>query len=237
MNGTIARLVVRQGSTSQPEYQLGTQPVTIGRESGNEIVINDPEISRRHARITFQGGRYEIEDLGSTNGTFVNGRRISMVTPLNNNDTIDISDSVKIVYYGPGSDAGATMIEQPLDQVDTPSVGRYGQEAPPPAAKPPAAPPPARPQPAPPRPAHLQPAQPQPAPVRPPAAYGPPPAAPQPAARSSRRIAIGCGCLLLLALAACAASLLLLDAFAPDLIYCGPLQPVFELLGFAMSCA
>lgn len=224
MDGPIARLVVRQGPVSQPEFQLGVQPITIGRESGNDIVVNDPEVSRRHAQITFQGGRFLVEDLGSTNGTFVNSRRISMATPLNNNDTIDISDSVKITYYGPGDDAGATVIEQPLDQIATPTVGRYGQSFEPPPAAAQKAPPPM--------------AEPQAAPAwQPSPGYSPPQAAPEPASRSPRRIIAGCGCLVLLAVFACAASLFLLDAFAPDLIYCGPLQPLFELFGFTLSCA
>ena len=53
--------------------------IDVGRDSTNEIVINDSEISRRHARLTFQGGKYVLEDLGSTNGTFINGVQVTDV--------------------------------------------------------------------------------------------------------------------------------------------------------------
>lgn len=50
--------------------------LTVGRRSDNDIVIDDPTVSGRHCRISLQGGVYFVEDLGSTNGTYVNGKRI-----------------------------------------------------------------------------------------------------------------------------------------------------------------
>ena len=62
--------------------------ITIGRDPANSITINDAEISRRHARLTYQGGKYVLEDLGSTNGTFVNGIRVQGEQPLANGDSL-----------------------------------------------------------------------------------------------------------------------------------------------------
>ena len=71
------QLIMRSGPTPGAAFILEGDQMTIGRDSTNEIVINDAEISRRHSRLTFQGGKYVLEDLGSTNGTFVNGARIT----------------------------------------------------------------------------------------------------------------------------------------------------------------
>ena len=71
------QLIMRSGPTPGAAFTLEGDQIDIGRDSTNEIVINDAEISRRHARLTFQGGKYVLEDLGSTNGTFVNGQRLA----------------------------------------------------------------------------------------------------------------------------------------------------------------
>ena len=72
-----ATLVIRQGPQAGMSFPLTGNQVIIGREEGLEIALQDPESSRRHARISWQGDRYVIEDLGSTNGTFVNGVQIT----------------------------------------------------------------------------------------------------------------------------------------------------------------
>lgn len=62
--------------------ELGTAPVTIGREAGQALVLADTEVSRRHARITFERGEVRVEDLGSTNGCFLNGQRLATAAAL-----------------------------------------------------------------------------------------------------------------------------------------------------------
>lgn len=66
---------------------------TIGRE-GCDITIPDPELSRRHARIRRLDSGVAIEDLGSTNGTFVNDQRITGVCELNENDVVRLGHTV-----------------------------------------------------------------------------------------------------------------------------------------------
>lgn len=55
---------------------LGQRPVIIGREAPAELIVSDLQVSRRHAQIAFDGSRCVVTDLGSTNGSYVNGRRI-----------------------------------------------------------------------------------------------------------------------------------------------------------------
>jgi hypothetical protein len=65
----------------------------IGRE-GTEIVLPDPEVSRRHAAIRIDGDTISIEDLGSTNGTFVNDERITGMRALRDGDTVRFGNTV-----------------------------------------------------------------------------------------------------------------------------------------------
>ena len=72
------QFVMRSGPTPGVTFPLEGDQLIIGRDASNSITINDAEISRKHSRLSFQGGKYVLEDLGSTNGTFVNGQRIGL---------------------------------------------------------------------------------------------------------------------------------------------------------------
>lgn len=71
---------------------------SIGRDSGNDLVLSDARVSRRHAEIIFTGNSFEIADAGSTNGIFVNGQRISSTTVLKDADKLEIG-GVSITVY------------------------------------------------------------------------------------------------------------------------------------------
>jgi len=75
--GPGLRLRVQAGppGTAGREFTVDRPALTIGRRPDQDIVIEDPSVSRAHARIEISGGRPSVVDLGSTNGTLVNGRR------------------------------------------------------------------------------------------------------------------------------------------------------------------
>jgi predicted component of type VI protein secretion system len=73
------------------------------------VAINDGEVSRRHSRLLFQGGKYVIEDLGSTNGTFVNGQRLAGPVVLKPGDVVTLGEQIVMMYDAINQDPGATM--------------------------------------------------------------------------------------------------------------------------------
>ena len=134
------QFVMRSGPTPGVTFPLAGDQLTIGRDSANGVSINDPEVSRKHARLSFQGGKYVIEDLGSTNGTFVNGQRLAGPVVLKSGDVVSLGEQIVLMYDAVMSDPGATV-----------AVSRKAVQAPPvqpQAAQPAYAPPPSQPAPA-----------------------------------------------------------------------------------------
>lgn len=76
------RLVITSGTKSGAEFPLGRDEITIGRSSDSAIIIRDDYTSTHHARIMLWNGRWMIQDLDSTNGTFLNGSRVTVPTPI-----------------------------------------------------------------------------------------------------------------------------------------------------------
>ena len=127
------QLIMRSGPTPGAAFTLEGDQLTIGRDSTNEIVINDAEISRRHARLTFQGGKYVLEDLGSTNGTFVNGQRLAGPRVLKAGEVVSFGEQIVLVFEAINIDAGATMVSPRASAV--PAAPRPAAPPPPPPAE------------------------------------------------------------------------------------------------------
>jgi predicted component of type VI protein secretion system len=192
-------LVMRQGPKPNQVFELTKDVYTAGREAGNDIAIEDTQISRHHARLLRQGNSFVVEDLGSTNGTFVNGRRVTGPVLLSNGDMLGFADTIVL----------AVQIQSPMSDATVISRGAgatgVGPSTAPSFAPPP--PPPARPAPAPQQPVYAPPPQP---------VYAPPPQQPmmqqpmmqqpmmgQPAkSNTGRYVLIGLGCLVLLVIVA-----------------------------------
>lgn len=87
-----AKLIVASENETETVIELG-ELVTIGRSSTNHVFVDDPDASRRHAEIRRRGQHYHISDLGSSNGTWLNGRRITVPKNLEDGDLIKIGNT------------------------------------------------------------------------------------------------------------------------------------------------
>ena len=103
------QFVMRSGPTPGVTFPLEGDQLIIGRDLSNGVAINDAEISRKHSRLSFQGGKYVLEDLGSTNGTFVNGQRLAGPVVLKPGDVVSLGEQIVLMYDAINMDPGATM--------------------------------------------------------------------------------------------------------------------------------
>ncbi len=83
-------LVLVEGAEAGRRVELGDAPTTIGRTPGQTLVFADTELSRRHARVSLENDKATIEDLGSTNGTFVDGERLTSPRVLEDGNVLRI---------------------------------------------------------------------------------------------------------------------------------------------------
>jgi hypothetical protein len=112
---TNFRLVLRSGPTPGKAYPLDKSEMFIGRDLANDVVINDPEVSRKHARIFMQGVNIVIEDLGSTNGTSINGQRLMGPYVLRPGEVITFGEHIALLFESVTQDPNATVaaVRQP----------------------------------------------------------------------------------------------------------------------------
>jgi pSer/pThr/pTyr-binding forkhead associated (FHA) protein len=146
MNGF--RIVMTKGPQPGQTFSLEEDSLIIGRDPTSDVTVNHPQVSRQHARLIRQGKMLVLEDLGSTNGTFVNGVRLTAPHTLSNGDVIGLGDSVAFTFYGPAVGAEDTIVSRPgapmrpPDTVVTPSrstpppAPAYRSPPPPPAYTP-----------------------------------------------------------------------------------------------------
>lgn len=119
----MAVLVLLQGGEAIP-HDLGAEDVLIGRHPECGVQLESNAVSRRHARVFVEGGGYAIEDLGSGNGTFVNGQKIEGPTQLSPQDRIKLGPVLmRFEESGGGGtaaeqDIGSTMVGVSLDDDD-----------------------------------------------------------------------------------------------------------------------
>jgi hypothetical protein len=93
MGGLPGKLIVIYGAHLGKQYHMGPKRMLIGRTDRSDIVIDDSSVSREHASIERKDGRFILEDLKSTNGTFINGEVVD-VRVLNHGDKIRIGNTV-----------------------------------------------------------------------------------------------------------------------------------------------
>ena len=134
------QLVMKTGPAPGKIYTLENTEIAIGREAGSDVYINDVEVSRQHARLLSQFGDYLLEDLDSTNGTFVNGQRITGQRILKLGDTLFLGESISLSYEEVAFDPNATQVNLTEPSAET-ALGQFEtgalQEAQYPSAPPP----------------------------------------------------------------------------------------------------
>jgi hypothetical protein len=120
------RLIVQAGPNAGHEFVLVKDVVLLGRNDQCYIVIADPLVSRRHSQITCDGPYCTIEDLGSTNGTFVNDQRLDQPRILRDGDQIRVADSL-LVFNDP--QATLTDLNLPVLLLEPPNRVYLNREA------------------------------------------------------------------------------------------------------------
>lgn len=88
--GPATRLVITSGPREGQEIVLGAEPLTIGRSAESGLVIRDDYTSTHHARLMLWNDEWVIQDLDSTNGTFLDGTRVTLPTPVRPGSTVTI---------------------------------------------------------------------------------------------------------------------------------------------------
>jgi len=170
-------IIVTEKGGDQRRHEFDKSEVTIGRVQGNDVILPKGNVSKRHARIVLKDGKFIIVDLKSTNGTYVNGRKITSPLVVKENDKIYIGDFI-IGVEEAGAAASAGAPPQIAEEAPAWGGGGGGGGGGPPAPPPGRSARPSVPPPAPP--------PPMPDPIEPPAAR---PTAQRPAAKPPAALA------------------------------------------------
>ena len=93
-------VVVSEKGGAERRQTFDTTELNVGRVQGNELMLPKGNVSKRHARLLFRDGRFIVTDLNSTNGTYVNRRRIAQATIVREGDRIYIGDFVLRIEIG-----------------------------------------------------------------------------------------------------------------------------------------
>jgi hypothetical protein len=118
----VASLIVREGPNVGRRIEVASA-LEVGRD-GAELTLDDPEVSRRHASFRAVPGALEVTDLGSSNGTWVNGSRISAPTIVYPGDSIELGGTVLEVDAERAPRAATIIRSQPPGPVALPPLPR-----------------------------------------------------------------------------------------------------------------
>src|SRR3984885_12492210 len=112
-------IIISEKGGAERRETFDKNEINVGRVQGNDLMLPKGNVSKHHARLLFRDGRFIVTDLKSTNGTYVNGRKISQATIVREGDKIYIGDFVLRLEtptqaaaaggadatYGPGEDS------------------------------------------------------------------------------------------------------------------------------------
>src|SRR5512144_763373 len=116
-------IIIQEKGGEQRRMVFNKPEVTIGRVQGNDIVLPKGNVSKRHARIVLKDGKFIIVDLKSTNGTYVNGRKITSPLVVKDSDKIYIGDFIVGVEEAASADSdGSSEATAPPPSERQPAV-------------------------------------------------------------------------------------------------------------------
>jgi hypothetical protein len=127
-------LVIHEGSGAGSEHPVDGELILGREDSTADLVINDPGVSRRHARVLADDGGVIVEDLGSSNGTYVNGERISGRVELGAGDEVQVGATILGIQGGTAATALTPPGAPATEQHPAPTPRALAQ--PPPAGRP-----------------------------------------------------------------------------------------------------
>ena len=120
----MPKLLLKFNAAVIKEIAMDKESISIGRKPDNDIVIDNPAISGHHCKLTLEGGGYYVEDLESTNGTFVNEKRIKK-SGLHHNDVVGVAkhavvflNEAELAESAPQPASDATMVLTPQKQAE-----------------------------------------------------------------------------------------------------------------------
>ncbi len=130
----VPMLIAQTGPAAGQRWPLTQETITIGREPECEIVIPDRQVSRLHARLYRVEGGFEIEDLGSKNGTHINGATVQGRRRLQDGDLIQVALVARLAYVGSDAtmplradSAAAAAIRQGPSEAATAGTHPFGR--------------------------------------------------------------------------------------------------------------
>src|SRR6202163_4919470 len=98
-------IIVSEKGGAERREQYERTEINVGRVQGNDLMLPKGNVSKRHARLLYRDGRFIVTDLNSTNGTYVNRRKITQATIVREGDRIYIGDFVLRIEAGSGAEA------------------------------------------------------------------------------------------------------------------------------------
>src|SRR3954465_15086369 len=101
----MIKLTMTEKGGEPKALSLDKDEVTIGRVSGNDIVLPKGNVSKRHTKLSLREGKIEIQDLKSTNGPYVNGKKIVEATMVGATDRVYVGDFLITIDLPGGADA------------------------------------------------------------------------------------------------------------------------------------
>jgi pilus assembly protein CpaF len=137
-------IIISEKGGAERRETFDRNEINVGRVQGNDLMLPKGNVSKHHARLLYRDGRFIVTDLKSTNGTYVNGRKISQATIVREGDKIYIGDFVLRLETGQSAAVAESGTDDSLVRASSPRVSPVARDAsvPPPPDAPTGAPPP-----------------------------------------------------------------------------------------------